>query len=250
MHNKDKGQRYRRLLKRIFTDVDETQLDRIFEIAQLKEIRMGQYLFRQGEVDQVFYLVLSGRLRAIRESPSGQHILGDIAEGEPVGEFALFTQEERTASVLAIRDAVVLELDTSDYDELVRSFPDFGRTLTRFIIDRLRRNQFEQHLHQIPRNIAVIQLDPDEDISPWTSGITNTFEVMNIPIRTYGPENAGQRSAEFFRSIEDLDGINILVCTAEEMDWSMQGKMPRNNVKPEDRCVQYVHMLFSSKMPG
>lgn len=202
--------------------MDRKQLERIFEIAEVKEIPVGHYLFRQGDSRRVFYLVLSGRMRAVRETPQGQQILGDISEGEPVGEFALFTGEVRTASVMAIRNATVLELDESDYDEIMRQFPDFGRTLTRFIIERLRRNHFEQHLRSVPKNIAIILLDPKQDMGTWTKDIADTFSGMNIPIRIHGGDNSGPDLSDFFRSLEDQEGINFLLCSRENMDWSGQ----------------------------
>lgn len=202
--------------------MDRKQLERIFEIAEIKEIPVGHYLFLQGDSRRVFYLVLSGRMRAVRKTPEGQQILGDISEGEPVGEFALFTGEVRTASVIAIRQATVLELDESDYDEIMRQFPDFGRMLTRFIIERLHRNHFQQHLRSIPRNVAVILLDQDPDFDNMTADISATFAEMGIPIRMYGPENAGQDPTDFFSSIEGIEGINFLLCNQQEMAWSRQ----------------------------
>jgi NTE family protein len=63
--------------------------------------------------------VLSGRLRAINQDKNNTLVLGDIAEGEPVGEIALFTNEPRMAGVLAIRKSLVLEINRDLYHTLV-----------------------------------------------------------------------------------------------------------------------------------
>jgi NTE family protein len=64
--------------------------------------------------------------------------LGDIGAGEPVGEFAFFTKEDRMASVIAIRDSVVLRFNQKNYDQLVRHNPGLASMLIRFIIKRMK----------------------------------------------------------------------------------------------------------------
>ena len=85
-------------------------------------------------------------------------MLGDIAAGEPVGELALFTKEPRSASVVAIRKSTVLQIDEADYDALTRQYPHFAFTLTQFVINRLKRNAFQQRIGAAPKNIAVIKI--------------------------------------------------------------------------------------------
>lgn len=214
---------YHRLFQKLFGGMTEETMDQIFKFGTEVTLETGDYLFRQGAKENVLYIVLSGRLRAIKEDGNGTRILGDIGQGEPVGEFALFTNEPRMASVLAIRKSVVLEFTQEEYQSLVSKNPSLAISLTNFVIQRLRRNTFQQNKSTPPKNIALINLQADHDISPWTGGMENYFSEKKTPVQVFDYASQQDREDdEFFDSLEDYDGINILVCDGARLDWSHQ----------------------------
>lgn len=214
---------YHLLFQKLFGGMTEDMMDQIFKIGTELTLETGDYLFRQGEKENVLYIVLSGRLRAIKEETAGTRILGDIGQGEPVGEFALFTKEPRMASVLAIRKSIVLEFTQEEYQSLVTKNPSLAISLTNFVIQRLRRNTFQQNKSTPPKNIALINLQTDQAISPWTSGMENYFREKRTPVQVFDYESQQDRDdGEFFDSLEDHEGINILICDGARLDWSHQ----------------------------
>lgn len=66
-------------------------------------------VFRQGEVDATFYLVLSGKINIVQTGK--QRVLGTVGVGEFLGEGAFITQGPRSASAVAEKDALLLRLD-------------------------------------------------------------------------------------------------------------------------------------------
>jgi NTE family protein len=105
---------YRPYLAQLFGEVTDEQFKKVFATAEVLHFDAGEYLFQEGDTENALYIVLSGRLRALHQIEHGQHVLGDIAAGEPVGELALFTKEPRSASVVAIRKSTVLQIDEAD----------------------------------------------------------------------------------------------------------------------------------------
>lgn len=214
---------YLSILAHLFEGLAPGILQSILAEGQKHVVEPGAYLFRQGDRDTALYVVLSGRLRAVVEDSSGLHILGDIGEGEPTGEFALFTNEPRMASVLAIRKTTVLEITREEYLALVAQNPAFASTLTSFLIKRMKRNILEQHLSATPRNIALINLQAGHDISPWTDDIERTLADSSIAIRIIDhdtqPDVPGKT---VFDSLEQHEGLNILVCSEDHPEWSKQ----------------------------
>jgi predicted acylesterase/phospholipase RssA len=214
---------YLSIIAHLFEGLVPGALQALLDAGQKHVIEPGEYLFRQGDRDTALYIVLSGRLRAVVQDGSGMHILGDIGEGEPTGEFALFTNDPRMASVLAIRKTTVLEITREEYLALVAQNPTFASTLTSFLIKRLKRNILEQHLSATPRNIALINLQPGHDLHPWTDDIEKTLVESGTPIRIIDhlsePEAPHQT---VFDSLEQHDGLNILVCSEEHPEWSRQ----------------------------
>ena len=62
-------------------------MDQILETGNTHEVEIGQFLFHQGDKENSLYIVLSGRFRALAEQSDGTfHLLGDIGEGEPIGD--------------------------------------------------------------------------------------------------------------------------------------------------------------------
>ncbi|MFC0263618.1 patatin-like phospholipase family protein [Fontibacter flavus] len=214
---------FHRLLKKLFAEMSEPDIRMIFDSGKKKQLKTGDYLIHQGDKENLLYIVLTGRLRAIAEKGKETQILGDIGEGDPVGEFALFTNEPRMASVIAIRESFVLEFNQQDYTQLVSKNPLFANILTKFIINRLRRNIFQQNKTSAPKNIAIINLQPENDLSPWTDEMESFFTEQRIPIQIFDYESQSKTSYEkVFGSLEQHDGLNIMVCDHEHPEWSHQ----------------------------
>jgi len=221
-HSRQFGQ-HRKALNRLFGEMEDSFLRSLLEKGTEIVVKTGEFLVHQNDVDNTFYIVLSGRFRAFDVKEDGLHILGEIAAGEPIGEFALFTSEPRNASVIAIRKSVVLKLTEADYYSILQSNPTFAGELTKFIIQRFRRNKLEQHIVPKPKNIAVIKLQADHDLSPWTDEMRLYYESNDIPINVYTHDSFdGHSEDSLFEEMEANDGLNLLICSEEDLNWSKQ----------------------------
>jgi predicted acylesterase/phospholipase RssA len=214
---------YRPYLAQLFGNITDEQLKQVFSVAEVLHFDAGAYIFKEGDGDNALYIVLSGRLRVLQQTETGVQVLGDVAAGEPVGELALFTKDPRTASVVAIRKSAVLQIDEADYDALTHQYPHFGFTLTQFVINRLKRNAFQQKVGAAPKNIAVIKLQPNHDFAPWTDDMHRELGLMETPVNVYYPDNQSPENPHtIFEEMEDSEGINILVCDDAHLDWAKQ----------------------------
>lgn len=214
----------RAILLRLFGELDDELLTQILEKGKVLELDTGYFLFHQRDNDNSLYIVLSGRFRALAEQSDGTlHALGDIGEGEPIGEFALFMAEPRSASVVAIRKSIVLELKEKEYHQIVASHPAFSTKLTRFVVNRLRRNSLQQHLETSAKNIAVINLQSGNDITEYTEAIKAQFESLNVSIQILDHEShANLELQTMYDTLEQHDGLNFLVSSDEDLAWSRQ----------------------------
>ena len=109
--------------------------------AQLRWVQVagGQSLMEQGELGDSMYLSVSGRLRAyVQQDDGSQKVVREMGRGQVIGEMSLFTNEPRSATVVAIRDSVLVRLDKAQFDRLVASNPQMTMALTRQIISRLK----------------------------------------------------------------------------------------------------------------
>ncbi|MBI3965056.1 MAG: cyclic nucleotide-binding domain-containing protein [Chloroflexi bacterium] len=116
----------------------------------------GAPLMFQGEISDLVYVLLRGRVRVQRSQPQlGTSVdLAELGPGEVVGELGALDGAPRAATVIAIEDTEVLELDAAALDTVMRHFPEVAIALLRSLTPRLRAaNDFAE---QIVRRQAAI----------------------------------------------------------------------------------------------
>lgn len=148
------------LLRSSFGEAEPEVLDQLRQRLQWCEAAGGETLMRQGEPGDSMYLVVSGRLRAyIREDDGRERMISEMARGQIVGEMSLYTDEPRAATVVAIRDSVLVRLDKAAFRELLSRSAQAGIALTRRIIQRLH----EDRTRVPPQRPVMIGLLPVTD---------------------------------------------------------------------------------------
>lgn len=124
-----------------------------------RELRRGEILFREGEQGDTLFLLSRGRLRAVvcrdRVEPS---VVGEIAAGEILGELAVLCAAPRSATVVAIRDSVVVEISG---DDLSRLEAPVLLELMRQLGARMREMIDSTRASTEPRCIALVGAAPD-----------------------------------------------------------------------------------------
>ncbi|RXK58098.1 cyclic nucleotide-binding domain-containing protein [Lacibacter luteus] len=210
-------------LRRLFGEMNDEQLETILSFTNILEFKTGEYVFQQGGRGHSFYIVLSGRFRAMQKKEEGIFILGDISAGEPIGEISLFTREPHSASVMALRKSSLLQLDDAAYLQLVQQFPSFANSITRFIIERLKRNAHQTKMDAAPKNIAVVNLQPSNDVSEYTAAIEQQLLTMGFAINIYDHQSYTEDDTHSrFDDMEKYAGLNFLVCDIEHPGWARQ----------------------------
>ena len=70
------------------------------------DIGSGETLMEQGEAGDSMFLVISGRLRAyIRDENGQERAVREMSRGQVIGEMSLYTDQPRSATVVAMAKA-------------------------------------------------------------------------------------------------------------------------------------------------
>jgi CRP-like cAMP-binding protein len=115
------------------------------EILPLAE---GQVIIAEGQIEEAFYIVLSGVLQVITRGPAGETPLGRFPAGSLFGEIGFFDGAPRTATVRAELSANVLRVTRGAFEQLRLSDADLatelalelGRTVASHFRERLARH--------------------------------------------------------------------------------------------------------------
>lgn len=125
-------------LQRMLGEVDAEALALLRRHLTWLELAAGDTLMVQGEHGDAMYLSISGRLRASVLGDDGiEHMVREMGRGEVIGEMSLYTDEPRTATVVAIRNSVLVRLAKSEFTSLLASSAQMSIALTRQMIKRL-----------------------------------------------------------------------------------------------------------------
>ena len=127
-------------LRGLLGDLSDELLHQLLPRLEWIEVGGGEVLLEQGSTDDSLYLLVGGRLRATAVDAGGQRTtLGEIARGEAVGEMAFFTGQPRTATVVAVRDSLLVRVGRELFRDILVNDPTVALNLTRLVIQRLQR---------------------------------------------------------------------------------------------------------------
>lgn len=110
---------------------------RTLSILRLKD---GDVVMRQGEVGDSLFLVASGELRVFLERPEGPKEVARLFENTLFGEMALITGQPRTASVVVVGEADVVQVSKAALTAVMADVPAVREGLDRFSRERLIKN--------------------------------------------------------------------------------------------------------------
>jgi len=125
----------RRLLSKLPGDLPT----KLFANANRVRLAAGKILFRAGAPGDGCYRVEDGLLKAMMVSSSGaERILEFLGPGDIVGALSIIDGLPRSATVAAVRDAVVSFLSCAEFEAFADKHPEVYKSLIRVLAERLR----------------------------------------------------------------------------------------------------------------
>jgi NTE family protein/lysophospholipid hydrolase len=162
----------------LFHGFPDDLLDALAEVVDWYFIPGGEILYRRDDVGDSLFVVVSGRLRVVRdqEGPVAR-IIRDVGPGENVGELALITGERRSATVLAVRDTQLIRLSRAQFDALLPRHPRAVMQLARMLATWVRNSTLEVP-PAIPElaTVAVIPLTRDAPVHDFITRLAAAFK--------------------------------------------------------------------------
>lgn len=133
------------LLKRapIFEKLEDEELERIAEICQEQEFKLGEVIFKEGDPGNRLFILAEGDVRISRNIPgSGEEALAVLKPGACFGEMAIFDRSHRSTDAIANDRVRCVTIARPDFEMLL----DFDREIAykvlwavvRLLSDRLR----------------------------------------------------------------------------------------------------------------
>jgi diguanylate cyclase (GGDEF)-like protein len=137
----------------LFRQLTGEQRDLLLATAAEQSFAPGQVLVRESEPPERLYVILSGRVRVLEVAPDSpvELIVGELGEGEIIGELSMLRNLARSATVVAIERTNCLVLQQSDFLTVLQSSADLAVALLRTLAGRL---------HETDRRLSRYAPDP------------------------------------------------------------------------------------------
>jgi CRP-like cAMP-binding protein len=177
----------------LFLGLPAADIAAIASYAIPKQLAKGDYLFREGDPSQGFYIMQRGGMNVHRVSATGkEQVIHVFLPGESFAEASLATESGYPANARAITESTVLLIPKRDFIELLRSRPELAlrmlgsmsqhlRVLVG-LLDDLTLKDMETRLanwllkrcpRPLPSGIVTLQLDRTKRVLAAEMGTTS-----------------------------------------------------------------------------
>ncbi len=122
----------------LFYDLPRAAFVELLQSITVRREEPGASIVREGEPGDAFYVISAGAVRVFKKAADGQQVeLARLGPGSFFGEFALFGDRRRHASVEATESLELLEISRQVLSDLTAAHPGVEQTLRRFYRERL-----------------------------------------------------------------------------------------------------------------
>lgn len=174
-----------------------------------KTFASGRMLMHQGDSGEEAYLIVKGSVEVFRETGDQKIILTTLGPGEIVGEMALITDENRSASVAALTDTEVTVLTKQIMAQNLRKLPPYMEKIVSALTRRLQTANDLIHPH-LTRDCAPFVLRQLCLILKNDSPENNKFIVISDEISARIAENLGIPIKKVEQALQNAAAENLL----------------------------------------
>ena len=98
-----------------FRNTSDQKLIEICSLMKEEKYNKGEYIFKEGEIGDKFYLIKSGKINVIKDNK----IIREMGEGNCFGELALLSNAPRSATIKTENDCVLYILTKQNFSEII-----------------------------------------------------------------------------------------------------------------------------------
>ncbi|KAK9476339.1 hypothetical protein V1514DRAFT_337219 [Lipomyces japonicus] len=146
-------------------------------------VEAGEVLYRQGDVADSIYIVMNGRMRALKDSKGTVTLAGEYGQGDSVGELEVLTARNRPFTLHTVRETELIKFPRMLFESLAMQYPAITIQVSKIIASRVDSliNSETPHPYDVPTNAPSSGNFRTVAILPVTSG---------LPVKKFGEKLA------------------------------------------------------------
>lgn len=103
-----------------------------------KDYKDGDIIFEENSVGREMYIILTGKAEVIKEKGDVETTLATLEEGDFFGEMSLFDNNPRSATVKALGDVKLLEINQKNFLKKISRDPSLAFRMLEKMSQRIR----------------------------------------------------------------------------------------------------------------
>lgn len=112
----------------IYARLSDAELDMLAAVAKTRLLQHGDVLFEAGHPGDHFHMIVRGRMKICRVTPSGRElIMALLGPGDPVGAAVVYLERPFPARSEALEDTIVLSIPRDSFYALLDASPSMVR---------------------------------------------------------------------------------------------------------------------------
>ena len=183
-----------------------------------KQYQPGQIIFCEYEPGDNFYFILSDTVRITKIVSDKEKTLDTMTDGDIFGEMAILESQPRSATVIAVTEARVLEFNKANFEMLLQSNPQMALKLLKIFCNRI---------YDAKRQLMVLTLKGDE------------FRVADVFLLL--AEKKGIRTEERLSvtlKVTSEEIANMCASSAAEVEKVLSGFIRQNRIEKKGNEIK------------
>ena len=143
----------------LFSSLDQSQLERLAAGSDRIRFGKGEKIISQGAAGNSMFVLASGNAEVRVECEGRTQSVACLGSGDCFGEISFLTGEPRTATVVALLDCEIIEIQKESIGNLLHEHPELAEALSETVVARRYATQSQLALTPVngidPETIAT-----------------------------------------------------------------------------------------------
>lgn len=162
---------------KIFASLDANACQELCNTFTKIELNSNDFLFRQGDRPDGFFLLLRGKLVALLTTAEGDiHTVGHIDAGDSLGETGALTGEARSLSIKAVSPATLYRLSNEQFINLCHQHPAIMFAAIHPIMMRSRELMEVLSVEKVNNHIILLPANRETSLAKFTEVLQHQLE--------------------------------------------------------------------------
>ena len=111
----------------IFRHLTQQEMDDIYQIAQTKRVKKGEFVYSQGDLGISLYVIFKGKIKIARLNANGkEQVIRIVEHGDFLGELSLFSLIEMKENAEALEDTTLCIITAPDFQRIINANPSIA----------------------------------------------------------------------------------------------------------------------------